>query len=129
MWGFETHAGGEYNHLRLGAPSQIAQAAKVTALPGVIGAYRGNHTADFTVDEFYVWKNEVDAGNPLVTWLLGRVTERPFSEIFTAMALHGVHFQPFQSGIVHLRDVVYYGAVTYVFLFASTRVLEARRWR
>jgi ABC-2 type transport system permease protein len=65
----------------------------------------------------------------LVTWLLGRVTERPFSEIFTAMALHGVHFQPFQSGIVHLRDVVYYGAVTYVFLFASTRVLEARRWR
>jgi ABC-2 type transport system permease protein len=65
----------------------------------------------------------------LVAWLLGRVTERPLSEIFTALALHGLHFQPFQSGIVHLRDVVYYLAVTYVFLFASTRVLEARRWR
>jgi ABC-2 type transport system permease protein len=65
----------------------------------------------------------------LVAWLLGRVTERPLSEIFTALALHGLHFQPFQSGIVHVRDVVYYLAVTYSFLFASTRVLEARRWR
>lgn len=65
----------------------------------------------------------------LVIWLVGRVTERPFSDIFTAMALHGIHFQAFQSGIVHLRDVVYYLAVTYVFLFGATRVIEARRWR
>lgn len=65
----------------------------------------------------------------LVAWLIGQKTERPLSEIFTNLALHGVHFQAFQSGIVHLRDVVYYGAVTYVFLFAATRVLEARRWR
>lgn len=65
----------------------------------------------------------------LVSWLLGRVTDRPLSEIFTSLALHGLHFQPFQSGIIHLRDVIYYLAVTYVFLFAATRVLEARRWR
>lgn len=65
----------------------------------------------------------------LVSWLLGRVTERPLSEIFSAMAMHGMHFQPFQSGMIHLRDVVYYLVVTYVFLFAATRVLEARRWR
>lgn len=65
----------------------------------------------------------------LVAWMLGRVTERPFSEIFTQLALHGVHFQPFQAGVVHLRDVVYYLAMTYVFLFMATRVLEARRWR
>jgi ABC-2 type transport system permease protein len=65
----------------------------------------------------------------LVSWLLGRVTERPLSEMFTALALHGLHFQPFQSGIVHLRDIVYYLAMTYVFLFAATRVVEARRWR
>jgi ABC-2 type transport system permease protein len=65
----------------------------------------------------------------LVCWLLGRVTERPLSEIFTAMSLHGRHFAPFQSGIIHLRDVVYYVAVTYLALFAATRVLEARRWR
>ncbi|MSP59349.1 MAG: hypothetical protein EXR72_03230 [Myxococcales bacterium] len=65
----------------------------------------------------------------LVAWLLGRITERPLSEVFSNLSLHGLHFQPFQAGIVHLRDVVYYLAVTYVALFAATRVLEARRWR
>jgi ABC-2 type transport system permease protein len=65
----------------------------------------------------------------LVSWFLSNVTERPFSEIFTALALHGKHFQPFQHGIVHVRDVVYYVAVAWVALFAATRVLEARRWR
>ncbi len=65
----------------------------------------------------------------IVCWLVSQVTERPFSEIFSALALHQQHFPPFQSGIVHVRDVVYYLAITYVGLFAATRVLEARRWR
>jgi len=65
----------------------------------------------------------------LVAWMLGRVTDRPLSEIFMALALFNQHFIPFQSGLVHLRDVVYYLAVTYVFLFLATRVVEARRWR
>jgi ABC-2 type transport system permease protein len=65
----------------------------------------------------------------LVTWLLARVTEQPLSDIFSALALHGEHFAPFQGGVIHLRDVVYYLAVTYVALFAATRVIEARRWR
>ena len=46
-----------------------------------------------------------------------------------AIALHNAHFPPFQSGQVHLRDVAYYLLVTWVALFATTRVLEARRWR
>jgi ABC-2 type transport system permease protein len=65
----------------------------------------------------------------LVCWALALVTERPFSEIFAALALWNQHFQDFPKGMIHLRDVVYYGAVTYVFLFWSVRVLEARRWR
>lgn len=65
----------------------------------------------------------------LISWKLGPVTERPLSEIFVALALYGMHFQPFQSGVIHLRDVVYYLGITYVFLFAATRVVEARRWR
>lgn len=65
----------------------------------------------------------------LVCWLLSSVTDRPFSEVFTALALHGRHFRPFQEGIVHLRDVAYYLLVTFVMLFSATRVLEARRWR
>jgi ABC-2 type transport system permease protein len=65
----------------------------------------------------------------IVIWMLSSITERPFSEIFGSLALHGKHFMPFGQGIVHTRDIVYYLVVTYVMLFGATRVLEARRWR
>ena len=65
----------------------------------------------------------------LVAWFLASVTEPPFSSLFAALALHNAHFPPFQSGQVHLRDVCYYLLVTWLALFATTRVLEARRWR
>jgi ABC-2 type transport system permease protein len=65
----------------------------------------------------------------IVVWMLGTVTERPLNDVFFALALWGRHFPPFQAGIIHLRDVVYYLAVTYFALFVSIRVLEARRWR
>ena len=65
----------------------------------------------------------------LTCWLLARITEQPLSDVFGTLALWNQHFQPFQAGVVHVRDVVYYLLVTYVALFAATRVLEARRWR
>jgi len=65
----------------------------------------------------------------IVSWLLAKVTERPFSDVFVALAFHGRHFPPFQAGAVHIRDVAYYLMVIYVALFSATRVMEARRWR
>ncbi len=65
----------------------------------------------------------------LVCWYLSNVTSRPFSDVFTSLALWGKHFPPFQQGVIHLRGVVYYLLVTFVALFAATRVLEGRRWR
>jgi ABC-2 type transport system permease protein len=65
----------------------------------------------------------------LIAWMLARVTERPFNEFFLALALYHRHFTPFMQGVIHLRDVVYFFAVSYFSLFAATRVLEARRWR
>jgi ABC-2 type transport system permease protein len=65
----------------------------------------------------------------LICWLISRVTERPLTDIFTAMALWQRHFPPFQAGQVHLRDIFYYLATTYLALFAATRVMETRRWR
>lgn len=65
----------------------------------------------------------------LVTcWLLSSITDRPLSEIFSWMSLWNKHFQPFMSGLINTQDIAYYLAVTYFFLFASTRVLESRRW-
>ena len=65
----------------------------------------------------------------LVFWMLARVTEPPISDVLSAAALWQQHFPPFQAGVIHVRDVVYYLVVTYLGLFAATRVLEARRWR
>ena len=65
----------------------------------------------------------------LIAHLLARVTDRPLKEMFMALALYARHFPPFQTGTIHLRDVVYYVAVTYVALFAAVRVMEARRWK
>jgi ABC-2 type transport system permease protein len=65
----------------------------------------------------------------VVCWMLARATEPPLTEIFASLALWNRHFPPFSEGIVHLRDIAYYGVVTYIGLFAATRVLEARRWR
>jgi ABC-2 type transport system permease protein len=65
----------------------------------------------------------------LLMWMVARVTERPLTDIFTSMALWQRHFPPFQAGQIHLRDVFYFLAVTYLALFAAIRVMEARRWR
>lgn len=65
----------------------------------------------------------------VICWLLGRATERPFSDIFATLALWQRHFPPFMAGQIHVRDVVFYLAISYFALFAATRVLEARRWR
>lgn len=65
----------------------------------------------------------------LIAHLLARVTDRPLKDTFMALALYARHFPPFQTGQIHLRDVVYYVVVTYVALFAAIRVMEARRWK
>jgi ABC-2 type transport system permease protein len=65
----------------------------------------------------------------LISWMLSRVTERPVSDVLSSMGLWQQHFPPFQAGIIHVRDIVYYLVITYLGLFGATRVLEARRWR
>ena len=87
MTGFEQHAGGgEFNQMRFGAPSQIAVGAKVASLPGVVGAYRGNTTPDFTIDELYVWQARVD-GDPRLLWLRGRYARPVSGATFTSQAI------------------------------------------
>ena len=56
------------------------------------------------------------------------MTDRPLTDVVTALAWWG-HFDPFRTGLVHLKHVTYFVLVTFLALFAATRVLEARRWR
>ena len=65
----------------------------------------------------------------VICHFVAQVTENPFKDAIMALALFARHFPGFQSGTVNLRDVAYYVLLTYVALFAATRVLEARRWR
>ena len=39
------------------------------------------------------------------------------------------HQDNFFQGLIVVKDIVYYVAVTAVSLFAATRILESRRWR
>lgn len=65
----------------------------------------------------------------LVLWMVADVVEQPFKDLFSYVAIHNKHFNPFAQGIVHTRDIFYYLSVTFFFLECSVRALEARRWR
>lgn len=65
----------------------------------------------------------------LVLWMVARETDPPLQAYLTGLALHNARFRPFMLGQLELEHCVYYTAVTYFFLLASTKTLEARRWR
>jgi ABC-2 type transport system permease protein len=67
---------------------------------------------------------------PLLTlWMLARAADPPLKEFVAALALHHENYRPFMTGILDLGCVAYYVAITYFFLLAATKTLEARRWR
>lgn len=61
-------------------------------------------------------------------WILGKATDRPFTELVMGLAWWG-HFDPFRQGLVQTKHIAYFVLVSFLALFAATRVLEARRWR
>ena len=60
---------------------------------------------------------------------LSRVLDPPLKGIFSELDIWWEHFQgSFMNGVLNLKDVVYYVAVTYLFLLLSVKTLEAKRW-
>ena len=67
-------------------------------------------------------------GEPPVTEH-GRVDE-PVRGVFMDLDLWMTHFQQGAGrGVIHLRDVIYYVAVSYFFLLLAVKTLEAKRWQ
>jgi ABC-2 type transport system permease protein len=64
-----------------------------------------------------------------ITWMVAKVADPPVSDYLSALSFHHLNFRSFQLGILELRGVAYYVVVTYFFLLAAIKVLEARRWR
>lgn len=65
----------------------------------------------------------------LLAWMLAKVTDPPFADLFAYVALYDRHFQPFKEGRVSTESIVYLTSLTFLFLMLSTRWLAARRWR
>ncbi len=65
----------------------------------------------------------------LILWIVGRVTDPPLNTFLAGLALHNERQNAFMRGLLGLENVVYYVGVTYFFLLAATKTLEARRWR
>jgi ABC-2 type transport system permease protein len=62
-------------------------------------------------------------------WRLSDLTDPPFNDVFAYSALWDKHFTSFQSGSLHVRDVIFYASMSFLFLFGATKVLEGRRWQ
>ena len=69
------------------------------------------------------------SGALVMMWMVAKAVDPPINGFLSGLALHHENYQPFMVGRLELRCVVYYLAVTWFFLLASTKVLEARRWR
>ena len=65
-----------------------------------------------------------------ILFIFGKVLSGSVREVFQQLDLWWIHYQNgFMRGVIHLKDVVYYLAVTYFFLLLATKTLEAKRWQ
>jgi ABC-2 type transport system permease protein len=65
----------------------------------------------------------------VLLWVLAKATEPPLNQFLNSLAVHHENFRPFMQGILQPAGVIFYLVFTYAFLFASVKVLEARRWQ
>jgi len=60
---------------------------------------------------------------------MGAITEPPLKEFVSALSPYPTRQQSFMQGKIEASNVVYYLGMTYFFLLAAVKSLEARRWR
>jgi ABC-2 type transport system permease protein len=68
-------------------------------------------------------------GVMILLWMAAKISEPPVNNFLLSMAIHHERQRGFMTGVLKLENVVYYLAVTYFFLLAAMKTLEARRWR
>jgi len=66
----------------------------------------------------------------VLLFMLAKRLESPVQETLEQVDLWWLHFQgSFMKGVLNLKDVIYYVAVTYFFLLLAVKTLEAKRWQ
>jgi ABC-2 type transport system permease protein len=68
-------------------------------------------------------------GVMILLWMAAKVSDPPVNQFLLSMAIHHERQRGFMTGVLRFENVVYYLAVTYFFLLAAIKTLEARRWR
>lgn len=66
----------------------------------------------------------------LLLFQFSKVLDGNVRDVMAELDLWWIHFQNgFMKGILNLKDVIYYVAVIYFFLFLAVKTLEAKRWQ
>ncbi|MDB4954320.1 MAG: type transporter [Myxococcales bacterium] len=66
----------------------------------------------------------------VILFPIAKRLDAPLREVLQEVDLWWIHFQNgFMRGVLNLKDVVFYVAVTYFFLLLSVKALEAKRWQ
>jgi ABC-2 type transport system permease protein len=67
----------------------------------------------------------------LLFWIIGWVQSLGTGGLGQALQFLSLldHFEPFTTGVINTRDLVYCVSFIYFFLFLTKRQLESRRWR
>ena len=70
-------------------------------------------------------------GITLLLWLSGALEELVGETVKKVVLYLPIfdHYMDFVRGIIDTKDIIYYLSIIALFLFLSTRVLEARRWK
>lgn len=67
----------------------------------------------------------------LVLWMLGSAVQQAtgtWANIISYLSLSG-HYDTFSTGVIELKDTIYFLSMTALGLFLGTMALEVRRWR
>ncbi len=66
----------------------------------------------------------------LLLYLFAKRLDGTVRDVLQQLDLWWIHFQNgFMRGVLNLKDVIYYVAVTYFFLLLAVKTLEAKRWQ
>lgn len=84
-----------------------------------------------------LFKNQIAAlltslGVIILLWILSSPAQLMTgfgADLLNYLSITNHYYETFRSGIVDMKDVVYYLSLTFFALFLGTRAIEARRWK
>lgn len=109
-------------HILVGYSGLLLLGSSVTAVALFASSYAKNQVVAAILAAVIV-------GALYLMWAVAKISDAPVNAVVESLAIHHLRFRDFAQGVLRLENVLYYVAVTFFFLLASVKTLEARRWR